>query len=145
MGVHDKLIYCDQYTNALGFPDAYMVNAYSAMDCHVLVSMGEGFGIPTIEAQACGTPVITSEWTASGELCFGGWKVSKRDAIAWWNPLATYQYIPHHEAIAEKMELAYRTAGNYRKAARKGTLKYDADLVTKKYWLPRVDEIVQTL
>lgn len=143
LGVQENIIYSDDYINMLGFPDEYMVSAYNAMDVHILVSMGEGFGIPTVEAQACGTPVITSGWTASEELCFGGWTVDKKDSMPMWNALGTYQYAPRSEAILEKMELAYKYANrdHYREQARKGALAYDADLVTEKYWLPVLEEI----
>jgi len=37
---------------------------YSAMDVLLAPGMGEGFGLPTVEAQACGTRVIGSNWAA---------------------------------------------------------------------------------
>lgn len=137
------VLFCDQYQNMLGFPDNYMADAYNAMDVHLLVSMGEGFGIPILEAQACGTPVIVGDWTAMGELCFGGWKVASSDAEPYWTPLASYQFIPRVGPIADLLRQAYRKAGNVeiRKRARDGALAYDADLVTEQYWKPVLAEI----
>lgn len=142
LGIDDAVMFCDQYTNVSGFPNEFMRDVYNAMDVHVLVSMGEGFGIPTVEAQACGTPVITSEWSASGELCFGGWIVPESKADKWWTPLGAYQWMPRSQAIAAAMEEAYRKAGKqYREKARQGALAYDADLVTEQYWKPVLEEI----
>ncbi len=136
-------VFCDRYHLLLGFPDEYMVAAYNAMDVHLLVSMGEGFGIPILEAQACGTPVITGEWTAMKEITFSGWKVPRSEADAWWTPLASYQFMPRSGAILECLEKAYHARGNqdYRKRARDGALRYDADRVVEKYWKPVLAEI----
>jgi glycosyltransferase involved in cell wall biosynthesis len=141
------VFFCDQYMQLIGFADDYMAAAYNAMDVHLLVSMGEGFGIPILEAQACGTPVIVGDWTSMSELCFSGWKVSKKEAHPFYTPLASYQWIPKVEAIADRLEQAYRMAGNadYSKAARKGALPYDADKVTEKYWNPILAEIEQDI
>ena len=141
------VVFCDQYQQMLGFGDEYMVNAYNAMDVHLLVSMGEGFGIPILEAQACGTPVIVGDWTSMGELCFGGWKVDKREAMPLYMPLGAYQFAPNPVAIAERLEAAYRAWGNddYRKRARQGALAYDADKVTEKYWKPVLADIEGSL
>jgi glycosyltransferase involved in cell wall biosynthesis len=78
LGIEKCVQFCDQYQNVIGFNDDYMVAAYNSMDVLLLVSMGEGFGIPLIEAQACGTPVIAGDWTSTGELVFSGWKIPKK-------------------------------------------------------------------
>jgi len=135
------VVFCDQYANLLGFPDTYMSNVYNGMDVLLSVSMGEGFGIPILEAQACSTPVIVGDWTSMPELCFGGWKIPKADAEAYWTPLAAYQYIPHTGAIFDALKIAYRKAGNVevRQRAREGALAYDADRVAEVYWRPALE------
>lgn len=145
--VGKDVLFPNQYQLMLGFPDQAMNDLYNSFDVHLLVSMGEGFGIPIVEAQASGCPVIVGDWTAMGELCFSGWKVSKKESTPYWTPLAAWQYTPHVGAIAERLEAAYRMSGNddYRKRARDGALAYDADKVTEKYWKPVLADIEQSL
>jgi FkbM family methyltransferase len=141
------VVFADQYGLAIGYADPIMSQLYSAMDVHMLVSMGEGFGIPILEAQACGAPVIVGDWTAMSELCFSGWKVDKKDAEPIWNNLDSYQYLPHTGAIADKLEQAYRMRGNqdYRTRARDGAVKYDVQRVYEKYWKPALAAIEQQI
>jgi glycosyltransferase involved in cell wall biosynthesis len=41
---------------------------YSSTDLFIFPSIYEGFGMPVLEAMACGGPVITSNWTALPEV-----------------------------------------------------------------------------
>jgi len=117
------------------------------MDVFSLVTMGEGFGIPIIEAQACGVPVIVGDWTSMPELCFSGWKVSKADTEPVFTNIAAFHYLPRAAAIAEQMDNAYQMRGNqdYRKRARKAALAYGADKIVEKYWKPALDVIEKRL
>jgi glycosyltransferase involved in cell wall biosynthesis len=137
------VIFADQYGMAGGYTPEMMAKLYSAMDVHCLVTMGEGFGIPLIEAQACGTPVITGDWTSMPELCFSGWKVQQSEAEPVFTPLEAWQFLAHPGAIAERMEAAYQMRGNpdYRERAIKGAKAYDADKIVEKYWLPALKGI----
>lgn len=137
------VIFADQYTMLLGFGDDYMRCMYNALDVLLSVSKGEGFGIPILESQACGTPVIVGDWTAMSELCLAGWKVPKSEAVPWWNPLETYQYIPRPPAIAACLDQAYEAWGDkkLRAKARKRAMAYDADHVAEKYWRPVLADI----
>jgi glycosyltransferase involved in cell wall biosynthesis len=137
------VIFADQYGMALGYDSPMMAQLYSSMDVHLLVTMGEGFGIPIVEAQACGTPVIVGDWTSMSELCFSGWKVAKEDAEPIFTNLNAFQYLPHPGAIAEKLEAAYQMRGNpdYRKRARAGAQLYDADRILQHNWLPALKKV----
>lgn len=135
--------FCDQYQNIIGFNDGYLRLVYNAADVLLSVTMGEGFGIPILEAQACGCPVIVGGWTAMPELLFAGWQVSREEAEPYWTPLAAYQFMPHVDAIVDRLEQAYAARGNeiLRRQARSGAMAYDADKVTNDYWIPALREI----
>ena len=49
-------------------PDDDLPRFYSGASCFVYPSLFEGFGLPVLEAMACGTPVVTSNRTALPEL-----------------------------------------------------------------------------
>jgi glycosyltransferase involved in cell wall biosynthesis len=43
-----------------------------SFDCYVLATRGEGWGMPIIEAMACGLPVIATEWSAHLDFFHAG-------------------------------------------------------------------------
>lgn len=130
----------DQYQKFIGYDDKWMALMYSSLDVHLLASMGEGFGIPTLEAQACGCPVIVGDWTASSELCFAGQKINKKDALRYYTGLASYQYIPHTRQIEIALELE-RDKPSKRDRARRMAEEYSIENVAEKYLKPIFTDI----
>jgi glycosyltransferase involved in cell wall biosynthesis len=55
-----------------GLSDAEVVEAYHAADVLLFPSTSEGFGVPIVEAQACGTPVVTSDREPMSSIAGGG-------------------------------------------------------------------------
>jgi len=45
-----------------------MNQVYNVMDIFFLSTSGEGFGVPTLEAMACGVPVVVTDYTTTQEL-----------------------------------------------------------------------------
>lgn len=52
---------------ATGFDEQQLVGMYQAMDVYVNTSQGEGWGLPVMEAMACGIPCIVPKWSALAE------------------------------------------------------------------------------
>ncbi|HVS10958.1 MAG TPA: glycosyltransferase family 1 protein [Planctomycetota bacterium] len=50
-------------------PDAELPRLYAQADAFLFSSLNEGFGLPPLEAMACGAPVVTSSVTSLPEVC----------------------------------------------------------------------------
>lgn len=57
---------CLEVTESLN--DDQLALHYSACNCTILPTAGEGFGYPIVESQACGTPCITTDYAGGAEL-----------------------------------------------------------------------------
>lgn len=134
----DAVRVCDQYQYAVGFGQDYMATLYNAIDVLINPSMGEGFGIPMMEAQACGTPVIANEFTAMTELVGGGWLVT--DYERWWSQQQSWLCIPHEAALVEALQDASHTKSSAkafeskRMLARSKAEQYDFETVVAPMW-----------
>jgi len=63
-----------EYRNSTGLSDEAMLDAYAEADLVLFASTFEGFGMPILEAQTVGRPVVTSDcssmpWVAGGGAC----------------------------------------------------------------------------
>ncbi|MDK8181199.1 DUF4214 domain-containing protein [Paenibacillus sp. UMB4589-SE434] len=49
-------------------PDYQLGSLYRSADCFVLPTRGEGWGMPILEAMACGIPTIATNWSAQSDF-----------------------------------------------------------------------------
>jgi glycosyltransferase involved in cell wall biosynthesis len=143
LGISSAISYPDRYSYEMGLiTREQLATWYRGLDVLSLCSYGEGFGLPLIEAQACGIPVITTDGSAMSELCGSGWIVSgtpfwSHGHGAWWKrPDVEDIDAAYEEAwqARESGELAVKA-----KAAREFALLYDVDVVFSQHWLPIMD------
>jgi glycosyltransferase involved in cell wall biosynthesis len=136
-----RIRFPDERELLFGVERPHLAAQYAAFDVLLNPSMGEGFGVPIIEAQACGVPVITSDHSAMTELTHAGWLV---EGEPWWDSLQTsFAFMPSIRSIREKLELAYeaRDDQELRASAAEFALAYDADLVAVQYWEPIIEQL----
>ena len=118
-----------------------MADVYSSLDVLLNPAMGEGFGLPVLEAQACGVPAIVTDFTAMSEVCGAGWKVRLRprlDADARLAGVAERRG-GRREPRGVLRALRAGPARRSRAQAREHALRYDADRVLEEHWLPALD------
>lgn len=127
-----------------GTPPEQMALLYSAFDVLLAPSYGEGFGLTPLEAQACGVPVIVSDFSAQPELCGAGWKLEGDENDDWWiGSYRAWWRRPRVSAIVAALEDAYQAAGDddLRAQARAFAETYDADRVFADHWLPTLERL----
>lgn len=135
----DRYKIIDQYAYRLGLPHEVMASLYTASDVLLSCSMGEGFGIPVIEAAACGLPVIVSDFSAQPELVGEGWVV---DGQPWWDALQqAWFFTPRVMGIVDALEKAYdRPRGTSQKQIQHAK-QYQADTVYQEHWKPIMEKL----
>jgi glycosyltransferase involved in cell wall biosynthesis len=128
-----------------GMPQAELAALYSSFDVLLNASHGEGFGVPIIEAQACGTPVVVSDWTSMPELCGAGWKISGTP----WYDCQHYSFFlnPSVEGIAEALTELQAMGASERAALSANAVafaaQYDADRVLMEHWVPVLEALTR--
>lgn len=148
LGIGEKVTFPDRYQNYRGLPPEYLALIYNSSQVLLAASMAEGFGIPIIEAQACGIPVIVTDFSAMPELVHWGYKIPPRDMI--WTPMNSWQAWPDHEGITLSLEELYTIwrdkNRSYEMADRVSVSQsvyqlYDWDSTLDGLWTPLIDRL----
>jgi glycosyltransferase involved in cell wall biosynthesis len=136
----ERVKFVDNYTYRLGsIPKEALASIYTGMDVLLQPSRGEGFGIPAVEAQACGTPVIVSNATAQPELVGDGWAVDVQPS--WDVAQGCWFFTPIVGSIVDALKEAYDRGRGRSQKAMDFAAQYDADVVFDKYWKPVLQEL----
>lgn len=132
----DRVKVVPQYQYRTGIPTEELPSIYRMADVLLMPSRGEGFGVPSIEAQACGVPVAVSKWTAQPELVGAGWTIGGQPE--WNEPMGSWFLAPNIGEIVEALEDSYARKGDpvMKANAREFALGYDTDKVFKEHWVP---------
>ena len=137
----DQVIFCDQVAYRYGYSQEQLAAFYTAMDVYLAVSYGEGFGVGTIEAQACGTPVIVSDICASSELVGDGWLVECQPL--WDEAQRSWFSVPNIPQIVRALNEAHEQPRGKSEKAIEFAKGYGAEHVWQEYWLPALAQILK--
>jgi glycosyltransferase involved in cell wall biosynthesis len=111
VGLSGKVFSTNQYdVVVVPAPPQFLAQIYNACDVVLNVSAGEGFGIPIVEAQACGIPVLTGNYTSMPELTRYGYTVESVGSglgghFGW-------QFMPSVDDLVYRLECVYRMANS---------------------------------
>lgn len=140
MGIAPEVIrVSDTYGQVSGlFDDTLLADWYATLDLLTMCSYAEAFGVPLIEAQACGTPVVVTQAAAMDELSDQGWRVQGNQFWnhvhgAWWTR-------PRIDAITRAYGKAL-AAPDRRESAAKFAAQYDARDAAEIHWKPLLETL----
>lgn len=139
LGIMDAVTYSPQYQLVTGqITPPMLADWYNALD--VYLGLGnEGFGLPHIEAQACGVPVILGNWSTGPELAGPGWLA---EGQGFWNEKHRASWsIASVDSVADQLEHAYEDARNRREAARDFAVGYGINKIMREHWEPVLGEL----
>lgn len=124
-----------------GMSREHMNELYNTFDVYAMPSNAEGFGLPLIEAQAAGVPVMATDFTSMTELCSSGWLIKPK--TTYMTPLLAYQCLASVSSIKERIAYAYDNRDEViekGKEARKFAEGYNWDSVVEDEWIPTLEE-----
>jgi len=129
----------DPYLYKVGFSEQQMCELYNATDV-LLNASTEGFGLPIIEAQACGTPVVTVKHGNGPEINFFG--LNAEVGAFYHTIMGTMFAIPDPDSVAEQIERAIKIKDtNKRNVSDFVRKNYDWDVVYRAYIRKELDKI----
>lgn len=135
----EKVRFTEPFAYRMGLPQDALAAMYSSADVLLACATGEGFGIPVIEAAACGLRTIVSNWTASPELVGDGWIVEGQPG---WDPhQGSWWLIPSVNGTLDALEKAYAAERGPSQAQIDHAAKYQADYVFSNYWKPILEAL----
>jgi glycosyltransferase involved in cell wall biosynthesis len=148
LGIAGAVSFPDMYSYATGIISADAMAAWYR-DLDILSNCAnEGFGLPVLEAQASGVPVVVSDCSAGPELCGAGWKIPGE--LEWTDGHNAWWFWPYPKAI----EAAYEDAWQAREDGKMPALRakatafagqYDADRVLAEHWVPALEHLKANL
>jgi len=131
----ERVIFPDPMELRYGYSTKQMAALYSAFDVLLAPSYGEGFGVPTIEAQATGTRVIGSSWAATADLIADdGWLVEGHPF--WDEGQQAWYKVPDVSSILGALKRAHESDRGPSDVSIKFASQFGVETVWDNYWLP---------
>jgi glycosyltransferase involved in cell wall biosynthesis len=108
--------WCPLAAMGLVFPEVSMPSRYRSFDTHVFPSGGESFGLPVLEAAACGIPQILTALPVFTEIVGYDGALFVPSTNLWVQPWGDLHF-PHPKDLAKAMEELYLNPEKAKKLA----------------------------
>jgi len=149
LGLGEAIRWPDRSMIAEGIPewsgDDYvggwdMVKLYNAADVLLFCTGGEGFGVPLIEAQACGVPVVATDYAAGPEQVGEGLTVKADDYVIINTP-GVRRALTSIDGMAEALtKIMNADRDKMARRARRFAERYSWETVVDRYYKPFLEK-----
>jgi len=134
----------NQYGLRLGYTPEMMAAMYTTTDVLLAPSHGEGFCVPIIEAQACGTPAIVNDFSAQQDLVDDevGWKAVGQPE---WDPVhqARYQQPLIIDIVDRLVDAFEADREKIAEACVARAREFDTRVVYERDWRPLIADLTR--
>jgi glycosyltransferase involved in cell wall biosynthesis len=145
LGITDRTLVVDQYRYTAGLIQPEDLAAwYGAIDVLLASTYAEGFGLPIVEAKACGVPVITTKASSMEELNPDGLQVDGEPFYngvhrGWWiRPSVAGTVAALEQAFEQRHEVD-------RVKLRESVAHYEVGRVAQEHMGPAVDILLERM
>lgn len=147
LDLEGRLIVTPDITPVKGVTDEELNNIYNSFDVNVLISLGDGFGLPVAESMAVGCPQIVSGHSCLKELVEDHGGLIVKNSAWMMNPsgMNTWGGVSDVDDLVEKLEFMYK---NHEKRIKMGEEAYrfiTQPQFTWDYATDRFEEIFKKL
>lgn len=142
LGISKYICYPNELQYWVGLTEEQMSILYNCMDAYVTASSGEGFGLPVLEAMACGKPAIAPNFSSHPELVEGCGLLAKIAEYQPRNRIMSFQAVVDTGDLADKMRQLYEDQSLtrlYGRKAREKALEYDWEKVVNERLVPALE------
>ena len=138
----EQVIFPNPQDYRFGIAQSDLAALYTRMDVLLAPSLGEGFGVPSVEALSCGTRVIGSNWAATPDLVSpDSWLTDGQltwDAgqDAWW-------MTPNVGSLVNALEESYKAERGTSQVAVDFASQFDVEKVWDESWIPILTKLLK--
>jgi glycosyltransferase involved in cell wall biosynthesis len=138
----EQVIFPNPQDYRFGLAQSDLAALYTRMDVLLAPSLGEGFGVPSVEAQSCGTRVIGSNWAATPDLVSpDSWLVDGQ--LSWDAGQDAWWMTPNVSSLVNALELSYKAERGTSQVAIDFASQFDVEKVWTESWLPILRKLLK--
>jgi glycosyltransferase involved in cell wall biosynthesis len=138
----EQVIFPNPQDYRFGLAQSDLAALYTRMDVLLAPSLGEGFGVPSVEAQSCGTRVIGSNWAATPDLVSpDSWLVDGQ--LSWDAGQDAWWMTPNVSSLVNALELAYKAERGPSQVAIDFASQFDVEKVWTESWMPILRKLLK--
>jgi len=122
-----------------------MVKLYNCADVLLFTTGGEGFGLPLVESQSCGVPVITTDYAGAPEQVGAGYSIPYNDYVVISTPGTRFALVDIDRAAEALTKIYNGDREKMVRRARRFASRYDWSVIMSRYFEPFLKECEEEL